>query len=199
MRANQLFTVFAKEFKVEGVQRLYNETADIVRFQSESVHFGEVHFKAYQCWKAYKLVIDAHDSWQLRYDGMPQRDRDTVIALQTKYIRDMLTARCWLNPRCCAVQDVSSEQLDEVRRTVLRRLLDTVYQFVEESGEYAFCLEICTIFAEDRFGYYRLFRHGDDGKAVIRRLLDMVKEAKIEMIRIRQHAEQRLQSRGVSR
>ena len=94
-----------------------------------------------------------------------------------------------MNPRYCAIQDVLVKDINEMRKVVLQRLLEMVYQFVFESKEYGFCLEMVTIFAEERFGYYKLFRGAD--KKVIKRMLDMAKDAKIEMIRIRQGLQRR--------
>jgi len=198
LRANQLFTVFAKEYKVEGIQKLYNDTQEIIRFHQKphgvaKYHLQglECHFNTFQCWKEYKLVIDAHDSWQLRWDAMPQQERNTIVGLMTKYLREMLLHQHgWMNPRYCAVQDLPIEAVNEVRKMVLHRLLEMVYQFVDESKEYAFIMEIVTIFAEERTAYYKLFS-GREDKQVIKDMLKKAKDAKIEMIRIQQELQRR--------
>merc|ERR1719356_1767295 len=122
LRANQLFTVFAKEYKVEGIQKLYNDTQEIIRFQQKPLghqstwyHLQglECHFNTFQCWKEYKLVMDAHDTWQMRYDTMPRVQRETNIRLMIKYLREMLLHQHgWMNPRYCAVQDMNIEAVD---------------------------------------------------------------------------------------
>jgi len=192
LRANQLFAMFAREWKVEAMQKLFADTAEIVRFQQRpaaSLQGVGCHLNAFRCFKEYVLVMDALDSWRMRYDAMPQRDRATSIGLLLQYLRAMLRHRGgWMNPRDCAIEDLDRAALDELRAVVLRRVLETAYAFAAEANQHAFCMELVAIFADERLAYYKLF---ESEKAVIRRLLAMAKDAKIEMIRLRQGLEPR--------
>ena len=180
-RTNQLFTIFLKGYKFKSIQKLYNEIyqiIDVKYYQNNINNQLLTHFNTFQCFKNYKLMIDSYQNIH---------NEENINILFIKYVCNLLKFnQGFLNPKYCSIKQLNFNQIDEIRGVVLKRLLNTIYQFVNRTKSYQFLLEIITIFANEKYKYYQLFTNNDENKNIIKQLLQKGKEAKIEMIKRRQ-------------
>merc|ERR1712176_107222 len=198
-RTNQLFTMFVKDYKSEGVRRLYESVDGIIDYKRRSLDIRpswqsqtnenkkmQCHLNCYECFQCYKDVIDAYQVWE-RYhfsQHVSEEDKNRNVDDLIASVKRMLSYKYgWLNPRYCNIQELNFEEIDEIRGVVLERLLLLLYQFIADAKQYRFALELTTIFADAKYSYFQLFKQN---KAVIKGLLNEAKRAKIEIIKYEQ-------------
>eukprot|EP01083_Nonionella_stella_P055239 145782_1 len=190
-RANQLFSMFAKQYKLDGIQALFDAISRTIEAQkpqnnARMMRELQCHLNSYECYELYKLVIDAYHTWNNYHENanIDEEDKMRNSQLLMQYVKNMLLYKNgWLNPRYCAIQKFSFEQINQLRAVVAHRLLILLYRFIEKAKQYDFALELTTIFANEKYSYYKLFEANKD---VIRELLKKAKDAKIELIKYEQ-------------
>mmetsp|Transcript_52470 Transcript_52470/g.83557 ORF Transcript_52470/g.83557 Transcript_52470/m.83557 type:complete len:312 (+) Transcript_52470:1-936(+) len=187
-RANQLFVIFAKDYKMEAIQKLFDDIHQIIEVNAKRALQMEHHLNTYHSFKLYKLVIDAYmlcKRHPININGNGNYKASNADLFEQYVTNMLLTKYGFLNATYCSVQQLNFDELNEIRAVILQRLLALCYEFVSESKRFAFCLRLVTIFADEKYAYYKLF---DTDKSVMKQLLQQAKDAKIEIIKQRQQS-----------
>jgi len=108
-----------------------------------------------------------------------------------QYVRSLLSfGDGFLNPCYCAIPPLMFSEINELRYVMLKRLLRVLYTFIGDAQQYEFCVELMTIFADEKYAYYKLF---EQDKESIKQLIRRSKDAKIELIKCQQQQQKHQQ------